>query len=56
MYTYIYQMITVKTDEICSAIKLGFNDTRCVLEPAGALGIAGNYKSTYIHTYIVVVN
>lgn len=29
------EMITVKTDEICSAIKLGFNDTRCVLEPAG---------------------
>lgn len=34
-------MITVKTDEICAAIKLCFNDTRSVLEPAGALGIAG---------------
>ena len=34
-------MITVKTDEICAAIKMCFNDTRSVLEPAGALGIAG---------------
>lgn len=37
-------MITVSTDEICAAIKLGFNDTRCVLEPAGALAIAGMVK------------
>lgn len=37
-------MVTVKTDEICAAIKRGFNDTRCVLEPAGALGIAGLVK------------
>ena len=28
-------MITVKTDELCAAMKMGFNDTRCVLEPAG---------------------
>jgi threonine dehydratase len=34
----------VNTDEICAAIKLGFNDTRCVLEPAGALAIAGLKK------------
>ena len=34
-------MITVKTDEICAAIKMCFNDTRCVVEPAGALSIAG---------------
>ena len=33
--------VTVSTDEICAAIKAGFNDTRVVLEPAGALGIAG---------------
>ena len=37
-------MVTVKTDEICSAIKLCFNDTRCVLEPAGALAIAGKQQ------------
>ena len=38
------EMITVETDEICAAIKLGFNDTRNVLEPAGALAIAGMVK------------
>ena len=37
-------MITVSTDEICAAIKHGFNETRCVMEPAGALGIAGMIK------------
>ena len=37
-------MVTVETDEICAAIKLGFNDTRCVMEPAGALAIAGMVK------------
>ena len=31
-------------DEICAAIKIGFNETRCVLEPAGALAIAGMVK------------
>jgi len=38
------EMITVSTDEICAAIKTAFNDTRSVLEPAGALGIAGMEK------------
>ena len=28
-------------DEICAAIKDGFEDTRTVLEPAGALALAG---------------
>lgn len=37
-------MITVTTDELCAAIKHGFNDTRTVLEPAGALAIAGATK------------
>ncbi|KNC81801.1 hypothetical protein SARC_05897 [Sphaeroforma arctica JP610] len=37
-------MITVSTDEICAAIKDGFNETRTVMEPAGALGIAGVKK------------
>lgn len=35
------EMITVSTDEICAAIKRGFNDTRAILEPSGALAIAG---------------
>ena len=37
-------MVTVSTDGICEAIKAAFNDTRSVLEPAGALGIAGMRK------------
>ena len=28
-------MVTVSTDEICAAIKSCFNDTRCIMEPAG---------------------
>mmetsp|Transcript_53729 Transcript_53729/g.143754 ORF Transcript_53729/g.143754 Transcript_53729/m.143754 type:complete len:591 (-) Transcript_53729:165-1937(-) len=35
------EMITVSTDEICDAIKDSFVDTRVVLEPAGALALAG---------------
>ena len=37
-------MVTVTTDEICAAIKDGFMDTRSILEPAGALSIAGLKK------------
>ena len=35
------EMILVDTDAICAAIKDVFEDTRTVLEPAGALSIAG---------------
>ncbi|MFM9110332.1 MAG: threonine ammonia-lyase, biosynthetic [Prochlorococcaceae cyanobacterium] len=38
---YVDRMITVDTDEICAAIKDVFEDTRSILEPAGALAIAG---------------
>src|SRR5882724_11040390 len=34
-------MVLVDTDQICAAIKDVFGDTRTVLEPAGALGVAG---------------
>ena len=34
-------MVLVDTDEMCAAIKDVFEDTRAVLEPAGALAIAG---------------
>jgi len=37
-------MITVSTDQICNAIKLTYNDARVVLEPAGALAVAGMKK------------
>ncbi|KAJ3128025.1 hypothetical protein HK100_009420 [Physocladia obscura] len=35
------EMVLVSTDEICAAIKDIFEDTRSIVEPAGALGIAG---------------
>jgi len=35
------EMILVDTDEMCAAIKDVFQDTRVVLEPAGALAVAG---------------
>ena len=34
-------MIVVDNDAICAAIKDMFEDTRTVLEPAGALALAG---------------
>ncbi len=44
---YIDKMITVNTDEICAAIKDVFEDTRSILEPAGALSIAGMKKDIF---------
>ncbi len=38
---YVDRMVTVGTDEICAAIKDVFEDTRSILEPAGALAVAG---------------
>ncbi len=38
---YVDAMVTVSTDEICAAIKDVFEDTRSILEPAGALAVAG---------------
>jgi threonine dehydratase len=38
---YVDDYITVSTDQICSAIKDVFEDTRSILEPAGALAVAG---------------
>jgi threonine dehydratase len=35
------EMVLVDTDEICAAIKDIFEDTRTVVEPAGALSLAG---------------
>jgi len=42
--TCVDEMITVKTDEICAAIKDIFEDTRAIAEPAGALAVAGMKK------------
>ena len=38
------EVIVVKTDEICAAIKDIFDDTRSIAEPAGALALAGLKK------------
>ena len=56
---YIDKMITVNTDEICAAIKDVFEDTRSILEPAGALSIAGMkkdiLKSNYLNKKMVAI-
>ena len=41
---HIDEVITVSTDEICAAIKDCFEETRTVVEPAGALSLAGLKK------------
>ncbi len=38
---YLDEVILVDTDDICAATKGVFEDTRAVLEPAGALAVAG---------------
>ena len=38
---YVDEVVLVDTDAICAAIKDVFEDTRSILEPAGALAIAG---------------
>jgi len=38
------EVVLVTTDEICAAIKDIFDDTRSIVEPAGALGVAGLKK------------
>jgi threonine dehydratase len=38
---FVDDMVLVDTDAMCAAIKDVFEDTRVVLEPAGALGVAG---------------
>jgi len=43
---YLDEVITVDTDALCAAIKDVFLDTRSVLEPAGALSVAGMKRYT----------
>ena len=38
---YVDEMLLVTTDQICAAIQDVFEDTRAILEPAGALAVAG---------------
>ncbi|NNN46125.1 MULTISPECIES: threonine ammonia-lyase, biosynthetic [unclassified Vibrio] len=46
---YIDDHITVSSDEICSAVKDIFEDTRAIAEPSGALALAGLKKFVEKH-------
>ncbi|MFO7602824.1 MAG: threonine ammonia-lyase, biosynthetic [Gammaproteobacteria bacterium] len=41
------EVVLVTTDELCAAIKDIFDDTRSIVEPAGALAVAGMKKYVY---------
>jgi threonine dehydratase len=41
---YVDEIILVDTDEICAAIKDIYDEDRAIVEPAGALGVAGMKK------------
>ena len=41
---WVDDVITVSNDELCSAIKLIYDDTRSITEPSGALAVAGIRK------------
>jgi threonine dehydratase len=45
---YVDDVILVDTDEICAAMKDIFQDTRSIVEPSGALGVAGAKR--YVET------
>ena len=53
-------VICVTTDEICAAIKDVFDDTRSIMEPAGALAVAGMKKyvaeKKVIDQTLIVIN
>jgi len=48
---FVDDFVTVSTDEICSAIKSIYEDTRSIMEPAGALGVAGLRKYAAAHDW-----
>ncbi|QXC59227.1 threonine ammonia-lyase, biosynthetic [Aquihabitans sp. G128] len=53
------EFVLVDTDEVCAAMKDVFQDTRAVLEPAGALGVAGIKRYVADHgtsgeTYVAI--
>jgi threonine dehydratase len=43
---YVDEVITVSTDEICAAMQDIFEDNRAIVEPSGALGVAGIKRYT----------
>ncbi|KAJ1653281.1 threonine deaminase [Dispira simplex] len=56
---FVDDMVQVSNDEICAAIKDVFEDTRSILEPSGALSVAGAKKYCQLkgwkHKYVVAV-
>jgi len=46
---HVDEVVLVSTDEICASIKEVFEETRSILEPAGALGVAGAKKYASAH-------
>ncbi len=46
---YVDDIVTVDTDQICAAIRDIFEETRSVVEPAGALAVAGLKR--YVETH-----
>jgi threonine dehydratase len=58
---YVDEMILVDTDELCAAIKDVFEDTRSIVEPAAALGVAGLKRHVEKHgtrnaTYVTILS
>src|SRR3954470_7653193 len=57
---YVDEIVLVDTDEICAAIQDVFEDTRSIVEPAGALAVAGLKKYCALHDWkdkrVVAVN
>jgi threonine dehydratase len=56
---FVDEIVTVDTDQICAGIKDIFEDTRSIVEPAGALAVAGMKKyiartSAKNETFVVV--
>jgi len=47
---YVDQIVLVNTDQICSAIQDIFEDTRSIVEPSGALAVAGIQRFVAINS------
>lgn len=47
---FVDEMVLVDTDEVCAAIRDGYEDLRAVVEPAGALALAGLKKYAQAHS------
>lgn len=59
------EVVLVNTDEICAAVKDVFEDTRSIVEPSGALSVAGMKKYINVlhpeiehskHTYVPILS